>query len=88
MLLYAYTVKDAKAGTYGAPFFAANDAIATRSFLQAAADPNTTINAYPEDFSLFKVASFNDESAELKPRDPEFLTNAIVKQEINETEKE
>ena len=41
MIQNAYTIKDAKSGTYGVPFFTQNDATAERSFTQAAMDEQT-----------------------------------------------
>jgi hypothetical protein len=77
MILNAYTIKDQKAGTYSNPYYAVNDATAIRTFKQACSDKNTTLNQYPEDFSLFKVGIWDDQSAEIKSLDPEFIINAI-----------
>jgi hypothetical protein len=89
MNINAYSVKDAKSGTFGNPYYAQNDALAARSFEQASNDPNTTINAYPEDFSLYRVGSFNDESGEFKPEpQPQFITNATIKSKASEAVEE
>jgi hypothetical protein len=70
-----YTIKDAKSGTFATPFFSINDATATRSFQQAANDPNTTINQFPEDYALYKLGTFDDASAEIVSNLPEFVSN-------------
>jgi hypothetical protein len=71
----AYSFKDQKAGTYSDPYYAINDATASRSFSQACDTPDTMLNQYPEDFSLFKVGEWDDTSASLKGIDPVFIMN-------------
>lgn len=75
-----YTIKDAKSGTYSNPFISINDETAKRSFAQASADPNTTISQYPEDYALFKIATWDDEAGtySISENAPEFISNAIV----------
>lgn len=77
-----YTIKDAKSGTFATPFFSINDATATRSFQQAANDQNTTINQFPEDYALYKLGEFNDESAEFISHLPEFVANPSTKKDL------
>lgn len=85
MNINAYSVKDSKSGTFGNPFYAQNDALASRSFEQASNDPQTTINAYPEDFSLYRIGNFDDQSGEFtSEKQPQFITNAVVKPKTSE----
>ena len=80
MKLNVYSVKDAKAATFGNPFYANNDQVAIRSFQAVADDPNTTIHKNPEDFSLYKVAEWDDNSGEIIPqKQPKFVTNVASK---------
>ncbi len=85
MIQNAYSIKDAKANAFSAPFFSINDQVAQRSFEQAKNDPNTTINQSPQDFSLYRLATFDDQSGELHPeKQPYYLstaTTAPVKEE-------
>lgn len=62
MQLNAYSVYDNKALVYGVPFFAPTDGSAIRSFRSAANDKDTTIGNHPNDFSLFHVGGFDDQS--------------------------
>lgn len=80
----AYTIKDAKSNTYGVPFFSVNDGTASRSFTQAAQDENTTISQFPEDYSLYKLGEFDDQSGEIKSNAPTFIMNAPVKPTISQ----
>ena len=86
MIQNAYSIKDAKANVFSAPFFSINDKTAQRSFEQAKNDSNTTINQNPEDYSLYRLAQFDDQSGELHPeKQPYYLSTAAaapVKEEI------
>ncbi len=77
MIQNVYTIKDAKSNAFANPFYSVNDATAIRSFQQAAADSNTTISQFPEDFALYKLGSFSDESGEFTlEKTPQFVANA------------
>lgn len=80
----AYAIKDAKTNTYGVPFFTHNDGTAERSFTQAANDPNTTIHQFPQDYALYRVGEFDDESGEIKPEKPVFISNAPITKSATE----
>lgn len=84
MIQNAYTIKDAKSGTYGVPFFTQNDATAERSFKQAAMDENTTINKFPEDYALYCVGKFDDNSGEFEQQKPVFICNAPLQKDTSQ----
>ena len=76
MIQNVYTIKDAKSNTFANPYYSINDATAIRSFQQAANDPNTTINQFPSDFSLYRLGTFCDQSAEFTlEKTPTFIAN-------------
>ena len=86
MIQNAYSIKDAKANVFSAPFFSINDSVAQRSFEQAKNDPNTTINQNPQDFSLYRLATFDDQSGELHPeKQPYYLSTATTAPVTEET---
>ena len=77
MIQNAYSIKDAKANVFSAPFFSINDQTAQRSFEQAKKDSNTTISQNPEDYSLYRLAQFDDQSGELHTeKQPYYLSTA------------
>jgi len=60
-----YSVYDLKARVFFKPFTEINDATATRAFSVSLADhPNLT------DYELYRVGSFDDQTAALEPTDP------------------
>lgn len=62
MKLFIYTVYDTLAESHATPFFAVNDDVARRSFVDLVADPRTTVAQHPDDFILFSVGSFDSET--------------------------
>lgn len=66
-------VLDSKAGAFGTPFFVPNRAFGIRSFVSAVHDKELVIGQHPEDFSLFVIGEFREDSGELVPCVPENL---------------
>jgi len=61
MKLQIFSVYDSKAAVYCAPFFCPTMAVAQRAFARTAADPETQMYAFPQDFTLFHLGEFDDE---------------------------
>lgn len=76
MNLNIYTIKDSKAGTHAQPFFSVNNSTAIRSFNASIKDPSNPLSAYPEDFSLWHLGTYNDITGDLAGNAPEFVANS------------
>ena len=83
MILSVYSVFDAKLAAYNVPFFARTDADATRSFGDLCLDPRSRVAQHREDYSLYRLGQFDDETGLLVPQTPVCLmtASAIVVQE-------
>lgn len=68
-MLSCYSIFDLKALTYSQPFYAPNNAVASRLFKQAANDPQSHICANPEDYVLVHIGSFDEHTGQLFPND-------------------
>ncbi len=81
--LMAYAVKDLQTKTFTNPFFTSNDTTATRGFEQAVNNKDTQYNQYPEDYTLYCVASYNIETGEITPEAIRSIINAtkLLKEE-------
>lgn len=66
MIKNVYVIYDSKAEFYNQPFFLINDEIALRSALDLRRDTNTEIGRHPEDFTLFKIGTYDDSTAVLE----------------------
>lgn len=61
MITNLYSVYDVKTKLYQYPFQTVNDETAKRSFKHVCNEKNHIFNNNPEDYSLFKVGSWDDE---------------------------
>ena len=78
MRLFLYTVHDSCAGVYERPWCARSDGEAMRSFQTIACDATHPIGQHPEHYSIFRVGTWDDNSAKLEPEVPKtHLANAI-----------
>jgi len=76
MIYRCYSVRDLKAAAFAPPFFLGRDEVAVRTFSDALADPGHPMAAHPEDYQLFYLGEFNDETGRLTGADaPVFLVN-------------
>jgi len=57
-------VRDSASGLFGQPFFVPSTAVAVRGFSDAIAksEDNSDLVKHPEDFALFELGSFDDET--------------------------
>lgn len=60
-----FTVYDRVAQTHMQPYFSANEATATRQFVNSVTDPNHGFNKSPQDYDLIHIGYFDDESGEV-----------------------
>ncbi len=76
MNLNIYSVFDCAAAAYMRPFFAQSDAEALRSFTDISIDADHPIGAHPEDYSLHRIGTYNDQTAVITPEDKQCLATA------------
>lgn len=85
MVLKMYSIFDSKLAAFSVPFYEHKDAVAIRKFTDAVNDgsnPNNQWFNHPEDFQLFFLGEFDDNTGELIPSKPQaMLTAAAVKLE-------
>lgn len=65
MRLKAFSVRDIKAATYTAPYFAPSVGEASRQFIRLAKDPQSMVGQFPEDFELFEIGEYDSDSGAL-----------------------
>lgn len=69
MIQIACAVKDSAVQAFNRPFFVATTAVATRSFTDEVNRnaPDNQMFAHPDDFELWEVGRFDDESGLMAP---------------------
>lgn len=77
MKLNVYTIFDTASGAYMRPFFMHSDGQALRSFKDISLDADHAIGQHPEDYSLWRIGTFNDNNAQITPETKECLATAL-----------
>lgn len=57
-----FSIKDAKSGSFGAPFAAPNGGAATRTVSMAMEDKTSLLARFPGDFELWQMGSLDETS--------------------------
>lgn len=75
----AVSVRDSAVGLFAVPQFVVSKGIAMRSFADEVrrVDPANQLNKHPEDFTLYVLGTYDDESGMLDWHLPELLVKAI-----------
>lgn len=60
-----FTIKDEKAESFLQPFFAKNSAVALRMIEEAANDTDHNFNKHAEDFRIFEIGGFDEDTGEI-----------------------
>jgi hypothetical protein len=83
MKLEIFSIYDAKASAYITPFFLPNEAMALRAIKAAGSDPNHMFGKHGDDYSVYRLGTFDDESADmLLEAQPQFI--GVVAQIVKE----
>ena len=72
-----YCVLDQCSGVYDGPVPAHNDQVAMRNFTAMVQNVESPIGKNPSDFSLWKVGTWNDGTAEVEPEVKKCLAYAV-----------
>lgn len=87
MIIRMYSVYDSKLTVFDRPWFAMRDEAALRAFADAINDgtgPGASWAKHPEDYSLFFVGEFDDETGDLIPSKVKNLVTASSLKKIQE----
>ena len=88
MNLEIFSIFDDKARTFATPFFMQNDQMALRAFNDLVSDPNTTIARNPDDYKLYSVGTFDDQTGFITKKEiPEYITSAPNARSLEHAEK-
>lgn len=65
MILQVYTIKDIKTEIYGSPFYVHTEEQVFRDLATLVREDGHMFNQWPEDFALYELGTWNDETGEL-----------------------
>jgi len=83
-----FAIFDKKALAYMAPFFQPNELVAMRNVGSAVADEESLLGKYPEDYDLYQVGTWDDQSGALVAVGPKFLINCASMKRIQQEAKD
>ena len=76
MILNIYSMRDQLTG-YLQPTFEVNDNVAVRNFSFAINNKDSLLYANPKHFDLYKIGSFNTETAEIIKSEPTIVVTGL-----------
>jgi len=77
MKLKMYSIRDAKGEVYNVPFFQKTHGEAERNFTELVRDEKSMISKYPDDYDLYYLGQYDDNSGLVEPLDtPEHVQKA------------
>lgn len=82
MILNIFSVYDSKTKAYMQPYFSPTHGSALRAFTDEIANEQSLLAKHPEDFTLYHVGVWDDQTAQINPQDPATLGTAKQYQEI------
>lgn len=78
MKLKIFSVLDSKVKAFGQPFFQRTHGEAERSFTQVVRDPKSSIHPFPEDYDLYFLGEYDDQTGTVEPLDtPQHVVKAV-----------
>jgi len=76
MKVQLYAIFDTATGVYEKPFFGQSDGEVKRSFMDIANDADHPIGKHPEDYSLYRLGNFDDNTGMVLNEENECLCTA------------
>lgn len=67
MKLHVCAIYDARTASYSVPVYVRTPGVAERFYINQVGDPQTDIHKYAQDFSLFELGTFDDETGFYEP---------------------
>nr|QXN72800.1 MAG: nonstructural protein [Microvirus sp.] len=75
--LQIYALRDIRTDAYMRPIFLQNQSVLERSLYDALSDENSLLSSHPEDYQVYKLGSFDEQTGKISPIAPEHLFNVI-----------
>lgn len=78
MKLKMFTIRDSKAEIFNTPFYAHTHGEAERQFQRLAKDQTSMLSQFPEDYDLYHVGEYDDQTGKIETHDsPQHMIKAV-----------
>jgi hypothetical protein len=78
-----FTIRDDKAQCYMPPFYSPNSGTAMRAISELLLDPQHTFTKHSEDYSLWLLGSYDDNTGKFDTTAPEHVINIIELKDVS-----
>lgn len=75
--LKIYALRDIRTEAFNRPMFLQNEAVLDRSIRDAMQDENSLLCSHPEDYQLFELGEYDEETGQITPVAPTHKFNII-----------
>ena len=72
----AYSIYDVKEKKYNFPMFVSNELVAIRN-IQAAMQPGSMLMMFPNDYELYYIGEYDDETGLIAPCEPKYVGRCL-----------
>lgn len=84
MDLKIYSIRDSKSEVFNTPFYQKSHGEAERNFRTLVNDGKSTINQYPEDFDLYYLGDYDDNTGKIQVLEtPQHIIKAVQLKQQN-----
>lgn len=73
-----YSIRDNKVGNYNPPMFVPHLAVVIRQLEEVTNDPKTMLCKYPQDYELYELGEFDEQSGSIKQHDKPIAIMNII----------
>lgn len=78
MELKIFTIRDSKGEIFHPPFYCKTHGEAERTFRELAKDPNSLISKYPEDYDMYALGTYDNNTGKIAAIDtPQHVVKAV-----------
>lgn len=77
MIINIYAIKDAKIGAFSQPYYSHTHGSALRAFSDHVNDANSQPYKHPEDYTLWHLGTFDDNTGQLEAANPNQIGTAL-----------
>lgn len=77
MLHKMFSVRDSKAETFHPPIYVKTHGEAERNFHATVNNEETTIGRYPDDYDLYYIGEYDDQTGKIKSETPQHIVKAV-----------
>lgn len=78
MILKVFSIRDAKGEVFHTPFFKRHHGEAERDFMALVRDPKSQLHQFPDDFDLYFIGEYDDQTGVFKSLDtPQHMMKAV-----------